>query len=161
MRRRGLETRRVAECTAYRVIAGGTARPKTSVQDARDSESKPKPSFAYVEETAKGQRPGEIERKIIMWVEWRWGCWSATVVDGCPVEQGCRRLRSVLGLRCVCVCVCVLCKSRRNLCGPRRARAGVEISGQAGRRDALGSVCREESPCEPAGNAQLEANRAF
>ncbi len=40
--RRGLETKRVAGCTAYRVIAGGSARPKTSVQDAEDSESKPK-----------------------------------------------------------------------------------------------------------------------
>ena len=53
--RRGLETKRVAGCTAYRVIAGGSARPKTSVQDAEDSESKPKRNTRLVLEELETQ----------------------------------------------------------------------------------------------------------
>lgn len=57
----GFETKRVTTCTTQRVIAGGTARPKTSVRDAADSgiEAKKQPSFVE-----KLEQPKKLARKM-------------------------------------------------------------------------------------------------
>jgi hypothetical protein len=62
--RRGFETKRVATCTAQRVIAGGTARPKTSVRDAADSGIEAKKQRSFFEELEQPKSwPGKWNKK--------------------------------------------------------------------------------------------------
>jgi hypothetical protein len=52
-----LRQMRVAKCTAYRVIAGGSGRPRTSVQNAEASELKP---------AWKEKKKGELEDAVVV-----------------------------------------------------------------------------------------------